>query len=204
MRCLLITPDARFERELRERGPDDVAFTVVADAAAAMRAWARGRFAAAILDAATPAPVAREFLHWWSAAPERATRRLILAGPGAAAPPPGAALAERSAEGIVRAFSSRAATVIDTQRHGLSSPQAGVSLTPSEAALLTYLVERGGTVPTGELLRNALGYADDSSPAVVRTHLTNIRRKCRQAGMEDPVGTVRRRGYFARGVALRS
>ena len=169
MRCLLITPDARFERELRERGPDDVAFTVVADAAAAMRAWARGRFAAAILDAATPAPVAREFLHWWSAAPERATRRLILAGPGAAAPPPGAALAERSAEGIVRAFSSRAATV-----------------------------------PTGELLRNALGYADDSSPAVVRTHLTNIRRKCRQAGMEDPVGTVRRRGYFARGVALRS
>lgn len=78
-----------------------------------------------------------------------------------------------------------------------------MSLTASETALLAHLARRTAPVPAAELLREALGYEDERSLAVVRTHLANVRHKCRAAGLPLRVGSVRGVGYYVQGLAVR-
>ena len=203
MRYLVLSPDPRFVQELRQRGPDDVSFVEAGETAAAIRAWSAGRLDGAVLDTAAAPAVAREFLQWWTAAPERARLSLIVAGAGGAPASPGARRAERSVEEVSRAFAAAEPCVVVVQERLLQGPAGVVSLTASETALLAHLARRAAPVPAAELLREALGYEDERSLAVVRTHLANVRHKCRAAGLPLRVGSVRGVGYYAQGLAVR-
>ena len=199
----MLTPDRRFARALTHHGPDGVTFLPVPDAAAAARLLAGTTVAAAVLDSIAPPVAAAEFLRWWRAAPDRAAQPLILAAAGRAAPlPPGARRSRRSAAAIARAITEAAPLVLDELRRELRANRARISLTPSEAALLGHLVRAGGLVPTAELARQALGYEDRAGGPVVRTHLSNLRRKCAAAGLPEPIVARRGRGYQVVGVRL--
>jgi DNA-binding response OmpR family regulator len=78
-----------------------------------------------------------------------------------------------------------------------------VRLTPSEMAIMHCLVRAAGTVPAQELLQRALGYAEATSLPVVRAHIANVRRKCREAGLADPIVTMARVGYASIGMDCR-
>lgn len=53
---------------------------------------------------------------------------------------------------------------------------------------------------TATLAREALGYADEAGGSVVRTHLSNLRRKCAAAGLPDPIAARHGQGYRLVGV----
>ena len=89
--------------------------------------------------------------------------------------------------------------VLDGETHRLLFADGGlVALTPTEFRLLRWLMERSGRfVPTDELLENVWGYPPHlGGPEVLRAHVSNLRRKLREAG-RDPyhLRTMPNQGY---------
>ncbi len=54
--------------------------------------------------------------------------------------------------------------------------------------------------PDDRFARAALGYGPDDDPAMVRTHIRNLRGKCAAAGLPPVVITASRQGYRLTGV----
>lgn len=83
-------------------------------------------------------------------------------------------------------------------RQLLFAEGGALPLTPTELRLVRYLMARPGEfVSLDELLEQVWGYpADTGSPEVVRSHVSNLRRKLRAMG-EDPqlLRSIPYRGY---------
>ncbi|MGE5707921.1 MAG: response regulator transcription factor [Bacteroidota bacterium] len=75
-----------------------------------------------------------------------------------------------------------------------------IPLTPSEFALLEYLMGHSGqVVSTRELLTEALDYASgQGSSEIIRTHIKNIRSKLEKGDPTPYIQTVSRQGYIVR------
>lgn len=87
---------------------------------------------------------------------------------------------------------------LNTSSHELRGPGETVQLTPTEYRLMSYLVERRGSiVPSDELLEKVWEFFPGTgSSELVRSHVRNLRSKLRLAsGGMDMVQTVPRRGY---------
>ncbi len=84
-------------------------------------------------------------------------------------------------------------------RYQISVDDHPIDLTPTEFDLLLYLAaHRGRVVSCHELVREVRGYAVDEAEAreVIRPHVSNLRRKLKQAGQdEDLITNVRGIGY---------
>jgi DNA-binding response OmpR family regulator len=88
---------------------------------------------------------------------------------------------------------------LDTDRNLLIAEGQEVLLTPSETLLMSYfLAHQHALVTTEELLREALGYAENTgSPATVRYHIRNLRNKFQKAHLRTVrLETVGRSGYY--------
>lgn len=88
---------------------------------------------------------------------------------------------------------------VHTGRYQISIDDKPIDLTPTEFDLLLYLAaHRGRVVPCHELVREVRGYAVDEAEAreVIRPHVSNLRRKLKDAGQEeDLIVNVRGIGY---------
>ncbi len=84
-------------------------------------------------------------------------------------------------------------------RYQIAVGEQPINLTPTEFDLLLYLaVHRGRVVPCHELVREVRGYSIDEPEAreVIRPHISNLRRKLKQAGQDpDLVVNIRGIGY---------
>ncbi len=84
-------------------------------------------------------------------------------------------------------------------RYQIAVENQSIDLTPTEFDLLLYLVaHRGRVVTCNELVREVRGYSVDEIEAreVVRPHVSNLRRKLKEAGQdEDLIVNVRGIGY---------
>lgn len=84
-------------------------------------------------------------------------------------------------------------------RYQISVEDQPIDLTPTEFDLLLYLAaHRGRVVSCHELVREVRGYAVDEAEAreVIRPHVSNLRRKLKQAGDDaDLIVNVRGVGY---------
>ncbi len=84
-------------------------------------------------------------------------------------------------------------------RYQISVGDRPIDLTPTEFDLLLYLAaHRGRVVSCHELVREVRGYAVDEAEAreVIRPHVSNLRRKLKQAGQDaDLIVNVRGIGY---------
>ncbi|GAB4570789.1 MAG: response regulator transcription factor [Anaerolineae bacterium] len=84
-------------------------------------------------------------------------------------------------------------------RYQIAVGDKPIDLTPTEFDLLLYLaVHRGRVVPCHELVREVRGYSIDEPEAreVIRPHISNLRRKLKQAGQNpNLVVNVRGIGY---------
>ncbi len=84
-------------------------------------------------------------------------------------------------------------------RYQISVDDHPIDLTPTEFDLLLYLAaHRGRVVSCHELVREVRGYAVDEAEAreVIRLHVSNLRRKLKQAGQDaDLIVNVRGIGY---------
>jgi DNA-binding response OmpR family regulator len=88
---------------------------------------------------------------------------------------------------------------VHTGRYQISIEDKPIDLTPTEFDLLLYLAaHRGRVVPCHELVREVRGYTVDEAEAreVIRPHVSNLRRKLKDAGQEeDIIVNVRGIGY---------
>lgn len=88
---------------------------------------------------------------------------------------------------------------VHTGRYQISVEDQPIDLTPTEFDLLLYLAaHRGRVVPCHELVREVRGYTVDEAEAreVIRPHVSNLRRKLKDAGQEeDLIVNVRGIGY---------
>lgn len=88
---------------------------------------------------------------------------------------------------------------VHTGRYQISIDDKPIDLTPTEFDLLLYLAaHRGRVVPCHELVREVRGYTVDEAEAreVIRPHVSNLRRKLKEAGQEeDLIVNVRGIGY---------
>lgn len=84
-------------------------------------------------------------------------------------------------------------------RYQIAVDDKAIDLTPTEFDLLLYLAaHRGRVVPCNELVREVRGYAVDEDEAreVIRPHVSNLRRKLKDAGSSnDLIVNVRGIGY---------
>jgi two-component system alkaline phosphatase synthesis response regulator PhoP len=84
-------------------------------------------------------------------------------------------------------------------RYQIAVGEQPIDLTPTEFDLLLYLaVHRGRVVPCHELVREVRGYSIDEPEAreVIRPHISNLRRKLKQAGQNpNLIVNVRGIGY---------
>jgi DNA-binding response OmpR family regulator len=84
-------------------------------------------------------------------------------------------------------------------RYQISVGDQPIDLTPTEFDLLLYLAaHRGRVVSCHELVREVRGYTVDEAEAreVIRPHVSNLRRKLKQAGQDaDLIVNVRGIGY---------
>jgi len=91
------------------------------------------------------------------------------------------------------------APFLDKVRNTLVVGGAEVYLTQTEASLVAYFLARQNTlITTEELLHHALGYADNTgSPATIRYHIRNLRKKLMQANLKPfRLETIGRSGYL--------
>lgn len=87
---------------------------------------------------------------------------------------------------------------VDTETHELWREGRKVVLTPTEFLLFARFLERPGVViPADELLERVWGFFPGTgAPAVVRVHMSNLRRKIAALGVSDcPLRTLPHRGY---------
>lgn len=94
---------------------------------------------------------------------------------------------------------------LDPVERRLYGPAGDASLTPSEATLLTALLERPREVVRAEEIAQALWgtpVGDVHARAAIRTHLHTLRRKLTAAGAGDAVRSVTGVGYRLRAEAV--
>ena len=113
--------------------------------------------------------------------------------------PASVTLVEREVRRIWEALLPPAALVLDPHLARLSGAAGEIDLTPSELTIVACLAAAPGGV-TGKELRSELGYVSGTT-GVTRTHVSNIRRKCRKAGLGEVIERVGPR-YFASVVRL--
>lgn len=71
-----------------------------------------------------------------------------------------------------------------------------LALTGKERQLLEWFLRHPGRMVTRGFLLDQLWSIDaDAGEETVKTHLNNLRRKCRSAGCPDPIETVHGQGY---------
>jgi DNA-binding response OmpR family regulator len=87
--------------------------------------------------------------------------------------------------------------VLDSDTHELSAGGNSVVLTPTEYRLLSYLIAQPEAVISPEtLLENVWGFHPGTgAAAVVRVHVSNLRRKIAALGHAHLLQTLPRRGY---------
>ncbi len=199
MHYLLVTTDTRLSQVLSERGTElAVSFRTVADAADAIRSTTEVIPDGCLLDGGLPVSIVDEYLGWWKRSPFR-HGRLLLVAPAAVdlQADESIELLPRDVEFLLRAVLRAPAYRLEVGQQRLSCGSIVVDLTRSEAALLACLGQASGGLAATEILAAAFRQASDArapgSTAVVRTHLANIRRKGREAGLGEVVRTVGRR-----------
>lgn len=202
MRCLVLSSDERLVRGLRERGANDVAIVAAPDAAGAVRLCARSQIDHVVLDAAVAPAEAEAFLAWWRAAQANGGFGLTVAGDVMTTVSDEVTRTSREVEAVAASLRGHR-LCLDVANHSYGDGLNQVRLTPSEMAIMHCLVRAAGTVPAQELLQRALGYAEATSLPVVRAHIANVRRKCREAGLADPIVTMARVGYASIGMDCR-
>lgn len=113
----------------------------------------------------------------------------------------------RKVAGLLSATSSQATRrsqvlrsppfTLDPATHVLSAGGGKGALTPTEHRLLAYLMERPEVVVSSEELLEAVWgfYPGTATPAVVRVHLSNLRRKMATLKCEHLLQTLPHRGY---------
>jgi DNA-binding response OmpR family regulator len=84
------------------------------------------------------------------------------------------------------------------------TPNRQVTLTPSEFAILDYLMGHAGQVISAkELLTEALEYpTEQGNSEIIRTHIKNIRSKVEDSDPPIYIQTVSRQGYIIRQTAV--
>lgn len=86
--------------------------------------------------------------------------------------------------------------VLDTGAHTLRVRGTPVALTAKEYAILEFLmVNRGRLVTRSQVLEHVWGLEIDGGDNLVEVLIGRIRRKLREAGVGNPVTTVRGAGY---------
>jgi DNA-binding response OmpR family regulator len=89
--------------------------------------------------------------------------------------------------------------VLDTAGRQVTVEGAEVPLTGTEFALLEYLMRNGGQVLSRDQLREEVwGEGFEPASNVVDIYVHYLRRKLKQAGLSDPIRTVRGLGYAFR------
>ena len=110
-----------------------------------------------------------------------------------------APVAEAVGEPMIGNVISLGPLTIYPGRYQISVEDHPIDLTPTEFDLLLYLAaHRGRVVSCHELVREVRGYSVDEAEAreVIRPHVSNLRRKLKQAGQdEDLIVNVRGIGY---------
>jgi len=86
---------------------------------------------------------------------------------------------------------------LDLATNTLRGPRGEVHLTNLEATLLAYLMEHAGQVlHPRELLVDVWQFHDATGAnTLVRAHMSNLRKKLREAGTPDCIQTIRGKGY---------
>ena len=95
-------------------------------------------------------------------------------------------------------FIERGDLIVDLNRQVALVNHTPLDLTLIEYSLLAYLVKAAPRVVTPQkLVSQVHGYASESDEAsdLVRPHVSRLRHKLRQAGMENVIQTIRGRGY---------
>ncbi len=119
-------------------------------------------------------------------------------------PSPPGDLSEQAYTGSVPEPSSNSSMqlgplTVHTGRYQISVEDRPIDLTPTEFDLLLYLAaHRGRVVPCNELVREVRGYTVEEAEAreVIRPHVSNLRRKLKDAGQNaDLIVNVRGIGY---------
>ena len=106
---------------------------------------------------------------------------------------------EMTGESTVNGVMTLGPLTIYPGRYQISVEDQPIDLTPTEFDLLLYLAaHRGRVVSCHELVREVRGYTVDEAEAreVIRPHVSNLRRKLKQAGQDaDLIVNVRGIGY---------
>jgi two-component system alkaline phosphatase synthesis response regulator PhoP len=200
--------------------------SVCQDLSAAVRMMAGVKVDILCLDTSLGAAAVEEFCRWLRSDVERSSLPILFVTPPAgawsvAAPAPFRPdrddclprpldvnlLTERISSTLSRTPSRAAgrlrflhadSLVVDRETHELWCHDQKVALTPREFSLFAYLLERPGVVvPVDELLEHVWGFFPGTgAPAVVRVHMSNLRRKIASLGVRDcPLRTLPHRGY---------
>jgi DNA-binding response OmpR family regulator len=108
-------------------------------------------------------------------------------------------MAEAVPEAVNNAMMTLGPLTIYPGRYQIAVGDRPIDLTPTEFDLLLYLAaHRGRVVSCHELVREVRGYGVDETEAreVIRPHVSNLRRKLKQAGQDaDLIINVRGIGY---------
>lgn len=87
---------------------------------------------------------------------------------------------------------------LDTYRMQVSVHQQPIELTPTEFKVLQHLAATPGRAISRSELYEAAMPESDALERAIDIHITNIRRKLRDAGLEQAIDTVRGFGYRLR------
>jgi DNA-binding response OmpR family regulator len=186
LRFLIVSQDERLLRALAQHSPES-RFQQVDGVAGALRALEEHDYDGAALDGGLPHAMLDEFTRWWDSLGLRAP--LVVMEPAAERAERGPVA--RRAVDILDALRARRAFRLLVGERVLEWAGVRVRLTRSEARVLSTLVEAGVPLSASALQEKALGYAGDGS--AVRTHVSTLRRKCSEAGLEEPIVTRDRR-----------
>ena len=193
MGYLLVSRDERLAARLRDAMPDRAQLHVAADVPAALRSWPSVVFAGIAIDGGLPDSEFEEAVRAWESGLVEAGVAVAVE-PGEGALPASVTLVEREAGWIWVALLPPAALVLDLHLARLCGEHGQIDLTPSELTIVACLAVAPLGATARELL-SRLGYRSGTT-AVLRTHISNIRRKGRQAGLGEVIERVGQR-YLA-------
>lgn len=181
---LIASQDERLLRALAQHSPES-RFQQVDGVAGALRALQEHDYDGAALDGGLPPATLDEFTRWWDSLVPGAP--VVVVQPAAEQRRPVA----RRAVAILDALRARRTFRLVVEERVLEWAGVRVRLTRSEARVLSTLVEAGVPLSARALQEMALGYAGDGS--AVRTHVSTMRKKCGEAGLDEPIVTRDRR-----------
>ena len=190
MGYLLVSRDERLAARLRDAMPDRAQLFVAADVPVALRSWPSVVFAGIAIDGGLPDTQFEEAVRAWESGLVEAGVAVAVE-PWEGAVPLSVSLVEREVVRIWEALLPPAVLVLDLELARLRGAHGQIDLTPSELTIVSCLAVAPLGVTARELL-SVLGYPSGTT-AVPRTHISNIRRKGRQAGLGEVIERVGRR-----------